>query len=110
MLKLASRLSLHSLFTTVTFEVVQLEKTGGNMKNTRTIAVLGAVIIFIFALKFGLDELLLAFLVAGAIPGTHYSIPSSFMFFIMTAAMWIILLNFTKLKDFHTYLTNQLTK
>lgn len=80
------------------------------MKNTRIVAVLSTVIIFIFALKFGFGELLLAFLVAGAIPGTQYSIPSGLMFVIMTAAIWCVLLSFTKLKDFHTYLTNRLAE
>jgi len=81
------------------------------MKNTRIIATLGVVVILVIvAFNIDLEDLLLAFFVAGAIPGTHHSIPSSFMFFIMTAGMWVILLNFTKLKRLHRYLTDRAVK
>ena len=80
------------------------------MKNTRALVTFGVILTSILAFKAGLGNLLLVFFVVGAIPGTKYSLPSSIMFVVMTAAMWVVLLNFTKLKDIHATLTDLLAK
>jgi hypothetical protein len=59
--------------------------------------------------QFGFFEALLAFLVAGAIPGTSYSIPSSIMygFLVVSISLVILLLIGPALFDFIYTLTDR---
>lgn len=58
-----------------------------NMK--KAITIIGASIAFIVLVQSGVLNSLLAFLIAGAIPGTSYNVSSAGMFIIIVSVVWL---------------------
>lgn len=72
-----------------------------------TILIIAGLILLI---QSGVANDLLLFLLVGAIPGTHYSIPSNVMFLTMVGLSWIVLLRFTLLEAIVTYIKRRAAK
>lgn len=70
------------------------------MKKNAIIITSGAAAVFVLA-KAGVFNALLLFVLVGAIPGTDYSIPSSFMLLASLTAMWFLLFRWAALKTLH---------
>lgn len=79
------------------------------MKNQiKTVAIGVAVIVILNQL--GVFNALLIFVLVGAIPGTDYSLPSSFMLLSMLTAMWFLLFRWATLKTIHRQTIRKINK
>lgn len=67
------------------------------MKNNILLVAAGAATVFILA-KIGFFDAMLIFVLVGAIPGTNYSLPSSFMLLASLSALWFLLFRWAALK------------
>jgi uncharacterized membrane protein len=63
------------------------------MKKTIIITTIALVGLIVLA-KIGFFESLLLFFLVGAIPGTHYNIPSTFMLLAIVSIIWLLLFRF----------------
>jgi len=58
----------------------------------------------------GIFNVLVAFLLVGAIPGTTYSIPPAFMLLLIIAVSWALLFRFAAIETFYSVVTKRGTK
>lgn len=79
------------------------------MKNNITTIAIGVIVIFIVS-KIGVFDALLMFILVGAIPGTDYSLPSSFMLLLSLTAMWFLLFRWAALKTISRRATKKLAR
>lgn len=68
------------------------------------------VLVIIVLNEVGVFNALFMFLLVGAIPGTDYSLPSSFMLLIMLALIWGIFYRFAGVKAFKRLTAKKLLK
>jgi len=68
------------------------------------------VLIAIILSELGVFNALVMFLLVGAIPGTDYSLPSSFMLLVMIALIWVIFYKFAGAKAIRSRTAKKLLK
>jgi len=73
------------------------------MKQVLFIIILSIVLLTLLN-ESGILNALLGFLLAGAIPGTSYSIPSTFMLLILVSGIWVILFRLTAIEWLQAYI------
>jgi uncharacterized membrane protein len=64
-----------------------------------TIVAIASVIILT---RLGIFNSLLIFLLVGAIPGTHYNVPSTFMLLTIISIIWLLVFRFTAIEAIHS--------
>ena len=79
------------------------------MKNQIARAVF-IIIVLIGLNEFGILNAFIMFLLVGAVPGTDYSVPSSFMLTIMIISLWLIFYKFTAVKALNRHTANKWLK
>lgn len=60
--------------------------------------------------QFGVLNSLFIFLIAGVIPGTSYSLPSSLMLLIMITIMWLVIFRLAAVETFYSITTKRTLK
>lgn len=56
------------------------------------------ILAFVVLVKSGVVDSLLIFLLAGQVPGTDYSVPSSFMLLAIISILWLVVFRFAGLE------------
>jgi len=71
-----------------------------------TIAILGLIVL----IKSGILDSLLLFVLVGAVPGTNYSIPSTFMLLAIMSVIWLLVFRIAAIEALNSTKSKRSTK